>query len=224
VPITHVDTNTKLSTGATSLVLDKPTGATTDDVIVCAIGVSSDGTFPDITAPDGTWTQVTDVGFASVDPQNQKAAVFYKVVPASDSGVTTYTFSIPASRALCGVITAYRGVDTRKPLGGVPFVPDTEDSVDTTILCQGITTTASLAYYVLCSWIDGNRTATTAGMTKRGETGVSGMSVALFDEVRSVAGATGTRSVVWSGGAIASAIMGVGIMLLPKQPTIRSVV
>ena len=94
-----------------NLVIPKPAGTNTNDVLVAAI-----------TVVPATRTVATPTGWVQVSSENTGAnarlAVFRRVVPAADSTATGYTFTFGggAHSGAAGGIAAFIGVDTAAPV------------------------------------------------------------------------------------------------------------
>jgi len=132
VAITHVNTQSDTGTANVgSVTLTKPTGTTTDDVLVAFIVANETG----ITPPSG-WTLV--------DSQDAGANIFrvsvYRKV-ATGSEASSYTFTNGDALApMCGFMSCYRGVDTTTPVNTFAFsLTTTADPVTG----PNLTTTAS---------------------------------------------------------------------------------
>ena len=92
--------------GAATLVLPRPSGSQSNDVLVASIDVR--GT-PSITAPSG-WTLVSPVTTGT----DLTKATYWRFVGANPPASYTWSFSV--SSAASGVVLAYSGVDQAQPV------------------------------------------------------------------------------------------------------------
>ena len=173
------------NTGTTSLVLAKPTGTTTNDVLVAAVTVR--GT-PTITPPLG-WTAVrTDTRGTAL-----RQAVFVHVAGV---GEPLYTWTFSQAQTAVGTIAAYSGVDTSHPIDA-----DNGQTTasSTTITAPSVTTTMANTQLVAFFGIAGKTAISTPGGHDRAPRGLrpngAGQKVtgALDNEQRGAIGATGSR-------------------------------
>ncbi len=180
---------TGTNTGATSLVLPRPSGTVAGDVLLAAVTVR--GT-PNITPPTGspTWTLVR------TDPRvpTFTQAVFWHLAGASEP--TSYTFTFDSSQTAVGTIVAYSGVDNTTPIdhSGQPT------SSSATITAPSVTTTMPNTQLVAFFGIVGKTTiGTSPGMTERAEVfspngTTSKLTAALDDQPMAAAGDSGNRT------------------------------
>lgn len=97
------EASTTASTNAsTTLVINKPTGTTTDDILIAIIGVSQQNATT--TPPDGTWTSI----FKSNNGTSVSVESFWK--RAGGSEPANYTFTVGTSGRIAGGLSLYRGV------------------------------------------------------------------------------------------------------------------
>lgn len=111
--LAQISTRSTAQAGVASgnLVIPKPAGTNTNDVLVAGI-----------TVVPGTRTIATPAGWTLVSSENTgsnaRLAVFTRVVPAGDATVTNYTFTFGggAHSGAAGGIVAFIGVDTATPV------------------------------------------------------------------------------------------------------------
>ncbi len=126
--ISFRSSSTGTNATATTLVIPKPAGVASGDVLVASVSVRGS---PTITPPSG-WTSVVDTPNGSVIRQ----AVFVHVAGASEPASYTWTFSKAQSAA--GGVSAYQGVDTANPIDASGGQANPSSS---TIAAPSITTT-----------------------------------------------------------------------------------
>jgi len=101
-------------TKTTTLSLAKPTGVTVGDVLIAALAQdnnSGNGGNGPWTPPSG-WTLVRGAD----STRTPVLVVWYRVVTAADSGVSTYSFVSSRNDDSTGGIVAYRGASTSSPI------------------------------------------------------------------------------------------------------------
>ncbi len=107
-PIASVQSAANANGGAASLVINRPTSTSADDLLVAGITVDG-GSGTSVTAPAG-WTQIrrTDNG------TNVTVVSFWKLAGASEPNSYSFTLS-PNARAVGGILRV-TGVDTADPI------------------------------------------------------------------------------------------------------------
>jgi VCBS repeat-containing protein len=177
---------TGANTGGSTLVLPRPSGTVSGDVLVAATSVRG---IPTITAPSG-WTLVR----RDAKKTNFSQAVFVHVATGAEPA--SYTFSFGASGAAVGTIAAYAGVDTASPIaasGGQANGSST--SVTAPSITSGVANTRLVGFF-----LSATKTAFSApsGMTERAEAvspaaATAKLTSELADQAYGPTGATGTR-------------------------------
>ena len=161
----------------------KPAGVAEGDLMIATLARGVAGTY---TPPSG-WTLLQSGAFGST----RNVTTAYKVAGASEA--TTYDFTHSTQTDAVFSVVAYRTLDTAAPVG-TPVLTESQNTVDITI--PSVTTARNGSFAVFIA-VDNNELTlgTPAGTTKRVEFFDGGMflRVAVFDEARATAGATGTR-------------------------------
>lgn len=193
----------KLAKHVDVLRIPKPSAAQQGDVLVASVAVRG-GT---ITPPAG-WTQVTTKSSGTT----LRESVFTHVVGASEP--TSYGFTFPAVKAAAGTIAAYAGVNTSIP---VDAFGGRVNPSSTQIKAPSVTSTVAEGVLV-----GGFATATDStiqpspSMLECGEAvlafGTKRASVEVSDQVRPVAGATGSKTAVATKAAVN---IGITVVLRP---------
>jgi len=120
--ISHVGStaNNTVSTGASSLALNRPGGVAFGDLLIAQVTVN--GAAVVVTAPSG-WTLINEVVSGSA-----RQWLFYRTAHASEAA--SYNFSFSASAGAAGAVVAMRGVEVISPIfaaysgaGGVSSTP-----------------------------------------------------------------------------------------------------
>jgi hypothetical protein len=181
--------------GATSLVIDKPTGTVQHDVMIAQITVNGNQT---ITAPAG-WTSVV-VNNRGNDIEQQ---IFSKA--AGNYEGASYTFTFSASVSATGGISSYQSVDTTTPI----LAADSANSGNTpgiAATAPSLTTNSAAGQLIAFFGTDGVHTHTTAiGMTERYEKpsgGVVSPTSSAHDQALAPTPVTGTRSIIISSSSL----------------------
>lgn len=110
-------TTTKNADSATTIVVDKPTGTTQGDLLVCLIFQDSDGTAASLTAPAG-WSQAgATITGSGTGPYGK---IFYHAAGAAEP--TSYTFNISSNASTSALCYALTGANTTTPIRVDPVV------------------------------------------------------------------------------------------------------
>jgi hypothetical protein len=201
------------NSGATTLVIARPTGAQTNDILVAVVTVRG---APTITPPSG-WTLIR----SDMSGTTLKQATYFRAVDAATDTSFTWTFS--ATSLVSGAIVAYSGVDVLN----VPVRPvDAADGRATTsstssIVAPSITT--SVEGDLLIGAFGSATNATfdpPSSMIEQGEivstAGKSRVATEIADQVLGPAGPTGDRAATASKSAV---VVGQLIALRPVGST-----
>jgi hypothetical protein len=176
---------------ATSVTVTAPASIQNGDLLVCFFYAAAQNA---TTLPTGFTSAYTDTA------SNPRINVGYKIA-SSESG--NYTFSPASSANLSAAILVYRTASFN-------VVGTLGRSVSPTVSAPSVTST--LPGILIASFTTNNTTAPVpsapSGMTQREASigSVNAPSVIIFDEVISVSGATGTRTVTWAAGTATSGI------------------
>lgn len=176
----------------TSLVCDKPTGTTTDDVLLAFVN-TYDNPSSDVTPPSG-WTEITA---GNIEVSNLVARTFIKVAGGSEP--STYTFTLNNMDVGVIVIGAWSGCNTTTPQDATATGAS---GTGTNRTATGVTTATANAVIVVGS----------AGHTQALSAGFSGMterltwapftgSSVIFDQAIAAPGATGNKAATSSADA-----------------------
>ena len=171
---------------AKTLVLPKPAGVVSGDVLLAAVASRGKAS---ISAPSG-WSLVRMETSGSVLRQ----AIYVHVAGASEP--TSYTFNFQSPQSAVGGILAYAGVDPSSP---IDVTAGLVNASSTSIPAPSVTTTGDNRMLVSFSAIASLTTITPpSGMAERYEkavpaTNVNKVTAAASDEPIAAAGATGTR-------------------------------
>ena len=187
------------NTIADQIVLDRPAGVQTGDVMIAAVYLHTHDRTGTLIDPPAGWQQVRiDTDFTHV-----VQGVFWR--EATGSEPPSYTFAngtADLSRQVTGGIVAYSGVDTTTPIdvhGGLA-----EPSVSFSFDAPSVTSTVAGATLVtLFGEHDPGSLSTPAGMTQRFAvsvgTGELSQASLFADQVLGAPGATGTRTSTGTG-------------------------
>ncbi len=184
----------KGSTAAGSvIVVNGPPGVQAGDVMLAVL--SWDGA-ASIAAPAG-WTVIREDVQATV-PKRQK--LFYRVATAAEPPTYTFTATGAAPADGVGVVSAYRGVDTARPIdvhGGQAQV----DPPDTLITAPSVTPIASAGRMLVGFFSASSSGAITSapGMAERAEIQEPDYALEVADEAIPPLLATATRVAVQAG-------------------------
>lgn len=199
------------NTSSASIIISKPTGTVTDDVMVAILYSNDPSTVS--SAPAG-WTLLSSL--ASTGAWTCTGYIYYKVATASEGA--TYTWGLSGAVRNSGAISSYSGVSTVNPINA-----NRSQINDTTVNVPvaSITTTAANTMLVFAAVVDQAFAVTytqPSGMTKDLDTNSAGPMIMAHAEV--AAGATGTETATLSsasGGGVNSAFL---IALTPSAPSI----
>ncbi|MCA1832871.1 MAG: DNRLRE domain-containing protein [Actinobacteria bacterium] len=195
----------------TSVVVTKPTGTASGDVLIA--GIATRGT-PTVTAPTG-WTLIRTRETGS----SWTLQSYYHVAGSSEP--TSYTWTLSVAKAAAGTVTAYTGVDTTSPIDVTSGHLD--NTAATSITATGVTTTAGNDLVVGIFENTGAATFTPpAGMTERGEdqsnaAGQSHVDIETADISQTTAGATGDKIATGSAANTGAAEL-VALRAAPSAP------
>lgn len=103
-----VATNTDGGTASLTAVLNKPTGTLSGDLIVAAIAIADSAGTLTVSPPDGTWTQQTDLAYASGGAQH--LTILTKTAGGSEPSTYNFTFSGTTGGANQAWLTAAVGI------------------------------------------------------------------------------------------------------------------
>ena len=190
-----------------SLVIPKPAGTNTNDVLVAVVAnVPANRRFR---TPAGWVEESTDTASGDV-----RLTVFTRVVPASDAAVTAYTFEVNGTSHVgaAGGIVAYIGVDTSNPVDVKSPIVGTP--VGFSHAAPSVTTTARGAVLVTAftmpgatdDWLPPGGMIEAVDVTStpvRPDAG--GVALTMTVEPRTAPGATGTRTATATATGIAAA-------------------
>jgi len=181
----------------TAVVINKPTGTASGDVLVAFVGARNSSSVT-CTAPAG-WTSITSQARGSLG----KAFAFYRVADGSEG--STFTFTLSISEAHSGGILALTGVDTANPIN----VSTTASSGTSSSPhpCPDATTTVDRCLLVRMAMMSRASTGsyTWSGATEQFDvTGTNGSSrqiTSVATETTLAAGAVGVRNATPSSSA-----------------------
>lgn len=204
----QISTRSTAQAGVASgdLVIPKPAGTNTNDVLVA--GVTVVPASRTIATPAG-WTLVSTENTGA----NARLAVFTRVVPAGDASVTSYTFTFGggAHSGAAGGIVAFIGVDNATPVNlfavaGTPAsFAHTAPSITTTV--RGAVLIGAFAMPgATDDWQPPSGMIEAIDVTSTTVRPASGgVALTLAVESRAAAGATGTRTATADGAGITAA-------------------
>ena len=177
---------------STSLVVDKPAGLASGDVMIAT--VSSRGK-PTITPPAG-WTLVT-----STDNGNtMRQAVYWRAAGASEPATSTFTLS--QAKAAVVQVAAYSGVSTTAPVRAFSAAVNPSG---TTVTAPTVTATNGDAVVAVFGTARSSNLAVVAALSKRTQVssvgGSNSVSGAEGDRIATVTGSTGTFTATSTGAA-----------------------
>lgn len=135
-PAFHVGQTTATGTTGSTLVVNKPSGVTQNDLMLAFIGVKGPVTAPTIATPSGWTASVTNTTGAI------RSACFYKIAGASEPSSYTWTFTGTVSLST-GEISRIVGPDTTTPIGATASATVTPAALDPDPNVPSVTTTGS---------------------------------------------------------------------------------
>lgn len=166
----------------------RPTGLAAGDLLIAAMRVYDGHT---ITPPSG-WTEITGMKTTSALTWADQL-LFYRIVGSGDGASDVWESSTPHAERVIAM-AAFRGVDSWTLPASV-FVDNTSGG---TIVAPTVVAGSAEDRLVGFFFTFGDsRTITVSGMTERGQywdSGYSAWTAAVFDEVLSASGSTGTRT------------------------------
>ena len=172
---------------ATSVTGTLPTDRQAGDL--CVVVFATPGTPAQFTGPGGSWVQLAA---PTNNGASETVAAYYQFTPGSAPTAST---SAAASR-ITAITQSYANVDATTPIDVAASI--TTASGATSINAPTVTTVTAGALLLSVAMADtspATRTwVTPSGMTLVGQATVSGRSLGLAQELRSTAGATGTRN------------------------------
>lgn len=191
------------STGSTTLVCNKPTGTTTNDLMVALIK-RVNGSIETPTLPDAGWNLIASQANGAF---GNEWYLYYKVATSGDSGTTNYTWTYTNS-VRCGVtISTYRdGFDTGDPID--VYSSTSYTSLDTALRAAAMTVSAANSPIIFAGGVHSGTTYTfspptvPATMTEDVDTANDGngrFSRTFAHVVWSGSGSTGTMNASISG-------------------------
>ncbi len=176
---------TGVTTPITSIVVSKPAGVVTNDVLIAAVTVDQT---PTISPPAG-WTLVRSDANGTIQTQ----AIYWHAAGGSEPATYTFTFGGAVNSAVAG-IAAYSGVNTTTP---IDVSSGQANATSTSVTAPSVTTTVANAMIVGIFGLDNDASFTPpAGMTERWDVDVQGVNdegSEGADVVKATAGATGAK-------------------------------
>jgi hypothetical protein len=183
--IVHETTSAEATGSGTTLVINKPTGVVSEDVMVAVIGASQ-LTVANLTSGPSGWTQALALDIAGVAPST---FVYYLVAGGSEPSTYTWTFGITVGSSLRGAIARYSGVDNTTPQDVAAGTATA--SSKTSITAPAITTVTNGAEVLSGGGVTSTSTLTApAGLTQW--LGPTGANAGGADKSQATAGTTGT--------------------------------
>lgn len=209
------------------LVMAKPEGVGTGDLMIAAIAKNNAGsTDPQTTTPPAGWTAIDQKIIRPSGTHRAHASVFYKVATAADDSVTSYSFTLTTNANLgsngqngaSGSLVAFSGVDSTAPFTQLPGTLTVNTTASTTSTAESITTTSALNPILFISMINaGNNnsrtqsnfaTASSPGaLTPIVQASKNGTNTSMAWGVQPSAGATGNGTATLSGNATTGGIL-----------------
>jgi len=184
-PGTYRSTATAATTPITAIVVNKPAGVVTNDVLLAAVSVDQT---PTIT-PAAGWTLVR----SDANGTTQTQALYWHAAGGSEPATYTFAFGAPVTAAVAG-IAAYSGVNTTTP---IDVAAGQANAASTSITAPSITTTVANTMVVGVFGLDKNATfSPPAGMAERWDVdalGTADQGSEAADVAKATAGATGAK-------------------------------
>ncbi|MBI2967953.1 MAG: T9SS type A sorting domain-containing protein [Bacteroidetes bacterium] len=194
--ITFIAASTNTTTG-TSIIITKPAGTTTNDVMVAHIAEDASGP-TSITSPG--WTQIRALN----NTNYLYTVTLYKVATAGEPANYTFTYSGSSGWSISGGIITYRNVDSSTPI-------DIENGQNTPSASShstpSVTTTTANTMLVAFFGLDypgqGTNSNWTppAGMTERYDVNGTYEDIEAADVIQASAGATGVKTATLNAGS-----------------------
>lgn len=176
--------STNTANGPATITCTKPSGTVENDLLLAFVtGYQSDTL---TISPPGDWSTFRGPD-RNTGSEKMVAYVFYRIAGPSEGADYTFTYSAGGYNE-CGILR-YSGVDTSDPLDSASSAANGNSGTRTG---SSITTTRSNETLVLHSaGYNGSPTTVPAGMVERAAWDGA---MAVYDETRATAGATGDRS------------------------------
>lgn len=150
------------------LVMAKPEGVSTGDLMVAAIIKNNGGsTAPQTTTPPGGWTAVDQAVILPTGTHRAHASVFYKIATNDDAAATSYSFTLTTQANLgsngqngaAGALVAFAGVDPASPFAVPPGLLTVNSTASMTSIASGVTTASSQNPIVMISMANAGQNA-----------------------------------------------------------------
>jgi hypothetical protein len=220
-------TQTGNVTGAASLVMAKPAGVATGDLMIAVITKNNGGNSdPQTTTPPSGWTAIGQGIIVGGTTHRAHGSAFYKVAVADDASVSSYSFTLTTNANLgnngqngsAGTLVAFAGVDPVTPFSVTPGSLRLTTTASTTATADSITTTTAFNPIAMLSMASTGAnsstnpsnfaTATSPGALTPIATAVkNGTSSAVAWGVQPSSGATGNGTATLSASARSAAIL-----------------
>lgn len=195
MPIVHESSTFFSSSGAPTVILNKPTGTVEGSTLVAAIHLSGTIAGDSFSAPDGTWTKLYEAAGSNV------TALFYKVAGNSEPASYTFTCSGASVGQRRGVMSRLGGAHATSPNGGVST---SGAGTSTSPVGNSLVTPEDGCMLILFTyWFSAGTHTAPASMTEAVEISRHAVST----EIIAAAGATGTRTAALSASAAWRAVM-----------------
>jgi hypothetical protein len=165
--------------GATTLVINKPTGVAQGDVMLAAVTAAGTGA---PTTPSG-WTVVKSTSGTAL-----RQATYYKVAGASEPA--SYSWSLGSSRAASGGIVDYSGVNQTAPVDATATASGTSGNAEAASITTSVANDRVLAAVSFATSTTVTADATT---TERYDSSSSSTTGEAADFAQATAGATSAK-------------------------------
>lgn len=223
------------TTNTTSLVINKPAGLQTGDLMIANIVQSDDNSSTLSNATSSGWTLIDGREFGNSGSDRWWGTILYKSATASDVAATSFTFTIDSDidgtgEGALGGIIAYRGVSltggvTESGAPGGPFDLDpgiiNGIATDASLTAASITTATANAYVVMLGLVGNNQglsawsTATSPGTLTENQDvnlnapggGSADLAIGAASANKPAAGSTGAGSATIGGSAANGSIL-----------------
>jgi hypothetical protein len=220
-------TQTGNATGAASLVLAKPAGVATGDLMIAVITKNNAGSVnPQTTTPPSGWTAIGQGILVSSGNHRAHGSAFYKVAVADDASVSSYSFTLTTNTNLgnnsqngsAATLVAFAGVDPVTPFSVTPGSLRLNTPASTTATADGITTTTAFNPILMLSMAStgANSSTNQSSFTTATSPGAltpivaavkNGTSSAVAWGAQPTSGATGNGTATLSTSAASAAIL-----------------